>query len=59
VNQNFVTIYLHRILQLGKQFQRNRDGKYMDKAERKIKQVTQAFSIHSTAVAELTARGNI
>jgi hypothetical protein len=58
VNQNSVNIYLRRVLQFGKQFPRNRDSKYTDKAERKInKQVTQPFSIHSTAAAELTVRG--
>jgi len=57
LNQNLVNIYLRRVLQFGKQFPRNRDSKYTDKAERKInKQVTQPFSIHSTAAAELTAR---
>jgi hypothetical protein len=58
VNKNFVNIYLRRILQFGKQFPRNRDGKYMNKAERKIKQMTEAFSIHSIAVTGLTAAGS-
>jgi hypothetical protein len=58
VNQNLVNIYLCRVLQFGKQFPRNRDSKYTNKAERKInKQVTQPFSIHSIAAAELTVRG--
>ena len=58
VNQNLANIYLRRVLQFGKQFPRNRDSKYMDKAERKInKQVTQPFSIHSPAAAELTVSG--
>ena len=57
-NQNLVNISPRRVLQFGKQFPCNRDSKYTDKEKRKInKQVTQPFSIHSIAVAELTVRG--
>jgi hypothetical protein len=58
-NQNFINIYLRRILQVGKWFPRNRKGKNNDEVRQIIKKhVTYTFYIHSIGVTRvLRARG--